>query len=723
MKTRKYTVCRACQAMCGLVVDFEDGRPVATHGDKDNPAYFGFSCIKGREYADDHASPNRLLHSQKRISGDTFAPIGWQDAANEIAGKIAKIIDAHGPDSVALYLGTFGFNNFLTHAFGKAFMAAIGSQMVFNPASIDQPGKAIAGPLHGPWLAGPYRPGEWDGVLLVGTNPLVSMNGGLGMNPARQLHEGKKRGMQLVVIDPRVSESAQKADLHLQCRPGEDAAILAAMARQIIEDGCYDKAFVDSDTKGFDELKAALDPFNPRDVAARAGLTPDEIIAAARMQAAWKKGSVSIGTGPNMAGFGNSAEYLGLVITSLLGHWRRAGEVRANSGVVIKSFPPIAASPGPGPALGYGKKLRIRGLEQTAAGLPTAALPDEILTKGEGQVKALISIGGNPVLTWPDQTKTIEAMKALDLLVSIDPRMSKTSKLADYIIAPKMPYECHGNTSLMEYLGNFVSGWGYQETYGQVSDPILDTPEGSNLCDEYAFLHALAAGLDKPLEVMSLAPVIPAEAFGQTTEIARDKCPSPIEAWDAALKGAPFKPSELHADPDAHKGKIMELNGTPIMEKPEGWAGKLDIANPLLMEELGQVAARLTEPTEATAYPFKLISRRLTEIHNSNWHENASQREKHPHQVAFMNPVDVETLGLSDGDIIEVTSTRATILCVAKEASDIRPGCLSVPHGWAGAEAGGKDGNTNNLIFNDSDYDKHTGIPRMSAIPVQIRAV
>ena len=722
MKTQKHTICRACQAQCGLLLDFEDGQPVATHGDKDNPAYFGYSCIKGRDHADDHFSSNRLMHSQARGADGTFENIAWQDAARQIADRLKPIIDTHGPNSVALYLGTFGFNNFCTHAFAHALMRAIGSQMLFNPASIDQPGKAIAGPLHGPWLAGPYRPGESDGILLVGTNPIVSMNGGLGMNPARMLHEGKKRGMQLVVIDPRKTECAQKADIHLQARPGQDAVILAAMARQIIEDGLYDKSFVAEDTKGLETLTAALAPFNPRDAAARAGITPDEIIAAARMQATWKKASVSVGTGPNMAGFGNITEYMGLVLTSLLGQWRRAGEIRGNSGVFIKPFPPIAATPGPGIALGYGKKLRIRGLEQSAAGLPTAALADEILTEGDGQIKAMFCIGGNPVLTWPDQIKTIEAMKALDLLVCMDPRMSKTAELADYVIAPKMPYEAYGTTALMEYLGNFVAGWGYEQSYGQVSEPVLPVPEGSDLCDEYAFIHALAKDLGTELEVQSLAPVIPAEAAGLTTQIDSGICPTPIEAWDAALKGSAIKPSDAFTDPEARRGKIMEVSGTPIMAKPEGWVGKLDIASPLLMDELAEVAATLTEPFEGDAYPYRLISRRLQQIHNSNWHENTGQRDKLPEQVAFMNPSDLTALNLSDGDAIKVTSARASIECAVQAAEDVRPGCLSVPHGWGGA-VGTLSGNTNQLIYNDRDYDKHTGIPRMSAIPVQIQSL
>ena len=153
----------------------------------------------------------------------------------------------------------------------------------------------------------------------------------------------------------------------------------------------------------------------------------------------------------------------------------------------------------------------------------------------------------------------------------------------------------------------------------------------------------------------------------------------------------------------------MEDNGTPIMAKPDGWVGKLDIASPLLMDELAEVAATLGQPIEEDAYPYRLISRRLQQIHNSNWHENTGQRDKLPEQVAFMNPADLTALSLSDGDTIKVTSARASIECQVQSAEDIRPGCLSVPHGWGGA-VGTLSGNTNHLIYNDRDYDKHTGL-------------
>ncbi|MBI1252132.1 MAG: molybdopterin-dependent oxidoreductase [Alphaproteobacteria bacterium] len=727
---REHVICRACHAQCGLIVDFDaEGRPVATHGDKNNPAYAGYSCIKGRELANYHAFSTRLTHTMKRRPDGGHDPVPWRDAARDVAARTQEIIDQHGPNSVAIYIGTFGYNTFPAQAFMLAFMKAIESPMVFTSVTIDQPGKGVASALHGAWLAGSYRHHEWDGLMLVGTNPVVSMLGGVGMNPHKNLHDAKQRGMKLIVIDPRVTDVAKRADLHLQCRPGEDSAILACIARQIIEEGLYDKAFVQEETEGFAALKAAVAPFTPERVAVRAGVPAEQLVEAARMYASFKKGDVSCGTGANMSGFGNSAEYMARVLMSLMGHWRRAGELKRNVGVLIKGFPAMAASPGSAAAWGFGTKLRVRGLEECTSGLPTGALADEILTPGPGQIKALFVLGGNPMLAWPDQIKTFEAMKALDLLVCFDPRMSKTGLLADYVVAPKIHYETHGTTALNEFLGNFGGGWGYEEPYAQVSDPILPTPPGSDLCEEYEFIHAMAGAMGRDLSVKTMAILNPAEADAHRTRFkAGEPTPDPLTAWDAVLNGAPISFRDVRADPDAFKGKVFDRQAAVVQPRPADWTGRLNIGNPAMMEELNDAALRLGKSAETDDFPYRVISRRLSDILNSTWHEDPVQRSRVPHHPAFMNPADMAAIGVQEGDIVELESARASIQCVAVEAPDVRAGCLSVPHAWGtnpdeAEDPLGAGGNTGRLSFNDRDFDKRTGIPLMSAIPVRVRAV
>lgn len=725
---RKHVICRACHAQCGLIVDFENGKPIATHGDKDNPAYAGFSCSKGRDLMNYHSFPSRLRHSQKKTH-DGHEPLSWGTAAREVASRLKTIVREHGPESVALYIGTFGYNTFPAQAFALAFMKAIESPMVFTSVTIDQPGKAIAAALHGVWLAGGYRHKEWDGLLVMGSNPLVSMLGGVGMNPAKNLHEAQKRGMKLIVIDPRITETAKKADLHLQCKPGFDAAILACIAREIIAGGLYDTDFVKKETQGFEALKNAIAPFSPESVGGLVGLDPADLIKAAQMYSSFNKADVSLGTGPNMSGSGNASEYLGKVIMTLMGHWRRAGETKKNVGVFVNGFPPIAGGSGSMPATGFGKKLRVRGLEESIAGLPTGALADEILMPGNGQIKALLVLGGNPMLAWPDQFKTFEAMKALDLLVSFDPRMTKTGVLSDYVIAPKIHYERYSTSTPNEILGNFGNGWGYEDTYGQICDPILDVPERSDLCEEQEFFHALAQELNLDLTINSMAFVDPEQAAqNQTVITTGEPMLDPVSVWDAILKGSPVSYREAREDPESFKGKIFDRKSDVIQSRPDDWAGYLNIGHPVMMADLNRFAQQLTKNDDIDEYPYRLISRRLKDTLNSAWHESSDLKKRMPHHPAYINPIDMEKIGLTGGDIVEIQSERASIKCVTVSAPDVRQGCLAVPHGW-GTNPDEKDdplkagGNTGRLSFNDKNFDPLTGIPIMSAIPVRLSRV
>lgn len=722
-RTVRHTICRACHAQCALLAEVEDGRPVKLYGDKDNPIYHGFSCIKGRELAAYHTAPSRLLRSLKRGADGALAPIGSGALIEDMADRIAAIVDRHGPRAVALYIGTHGYNNFASSAFANAFMDAIGSPMKFTSVTIDQPGKAVSLMLHGPWLAGAPTIEHWDVLTLIGSNPIVSMNGGLGMNPARQLHRARQRGMKLVVIDPRRTDCAEQADLHLAVRPGEDAPVLAAIARLLIEDGAYDHAFVAAEAEGLAALRAAVAPFTPEMAGQRSGIEPDQIRAAARMIGQARRGAFSAGTGPNMAGHGNLVEYFVKVLTTLRGFWRREGDVVANPGVLIKPAPAIAASPGPGRAWDLGVDLRVRGLSQCAAGLPTAGLAEEILTPGEGQVKALIVLGGNPVLAWPDQIKTVEAMKALELLVCFDPRVSATARLAHYVVAPKLPLEVCGPTALNEMVGNFGPGWGYHRPYAQWAEPLTEPPHGADVLEEWQVFHGLATRLGLTLQIAPSSLLDPAEAAANRTTVPPG---APLEAhdvWAMLLKGSPVP---FEAVRRAEAGQLFERPEVRVQPKPAGWAGRLDIGSAPMMDELRAIAAEA--PPAADPFPFRLISRRMRDVLNSSWHEHDKLRRQHATNPAFLNPADMAALGLADGDIVEIESGRAAIRGVAQAADDVRTGCVSMTHAWGGAPGEDDDpriagANTGRLTAVDQDFDPYTGMPRMSAIPVRLKAI
>ena len=497
-------ICRFCHAFCAMDVHIDDGRIVKLIGDKNNPVYHGYSCIKGRNYHEWHYSDSRIKRPLRLTRSGNFEEVELDTAFNDVAAKLQSIVAANGPRSVAMYSGTFSHfcvGGVMTR---HAFMDAIGSPMRFSNATIDQPGKPIAMALHGRWGAGPEAFADSSVCMLVGANPLVSMWGGIpAFNPARRLHRARQRGLQLIVIDPRRTECAKKAAIHLQCLPGFDSEIVAAMIRTIISEKLYDAEFLDAEVDGFDELKDAVEPFSPRSVARAAGIDPDDLVAAARMFATAGSGNATGGTGSNMSPNGTLLEYLLLCLNTLCGRWVKSGEPVRNLGVLFRMYSGHARAEKPRPGYGFGEQLRVRDLQDTAAGLPTAALPDEILTPGPGQVKALFVVGGNPLAAFPNRSKVEKALESLELLVVIDPHLSATAEHADYVFGPKFGFEIPAISFANEGMVTYGLSIGFQEPYAQYQPALIEPPEDSQVVEGLAGLlrnrasHGPAAQLSR----------------------------------------------------------------------------------------------------------------------------------------------------------------------------------------------------------------------------------
>ena len=318
---------------------------------------------------------------------------------DEIAASLTRIVDEHGPLAVALYSGTFGLANALTAPLTNAFREALGNPRGWVATSIDQPGKTIAQGLMGVWMALHQGPATADVCMIIGSNPLISIAAGLPQaDPRKWLHDAKQRGFKLIVIDPRRHETASQADIYLQPKPAEDIAIVGGMIRLIVDEGLYDHEFVAAETQGLDELRRAVDPFDPATVAQRADIPVDDFVAAARLFATAGRGVAVAGTGPGMSSArGTLLEYMILALNALCGRYLRAGELVWNPGTLVEPVPRFAQASGPFPAYGFEPKLRVRGLGDTLVGPSTAAIADEILEPGQDQIRALISCGGNPL--------------------------------------------------------------------------------------------------------------------------------------------------------------------------------------------------------------------------------------------------------------------------------------------------------------------------------------
>jgi anaerobic selenocysteine-containing dehydrogenase len=712
-------------------MDIEDGRVTKLIGDKDDPSSHGYTCAKGRDLAGHLYNPHRLLHPLRRNEHGDHDRISPDVAVAEVAERLQAIVDQHGPSSVALYTGTYGLIPPAT-MLAPAFMRALGSPMSFGCGSIDQPGKFIAAALHGTWRGGHTSFEDAEAWLFVGTNPLVSKLGGVPtVNPGYHMHRAKKRGIRLVVIDPRRSEIAKKAHVHLQPIPGQDAAVLAGMVRVVLEEGLHDDKFVDENAAHLDELRSHVDPFTPALVAERAGIDAEALVEAARVFASARTAGANAGTGANMAGHGALVEYLMSCLVTLCGFRPRAGDPVRHPGVLVPRGPRRAQPSAPVPAWGYGHRLHTRGLTMMACGMPTGVLADEMLLEGEGRVRALICIGGNPLMAWPDQLKTRAALESLDLLVVLDPKLNQTARLADYVIAPKLVPEIPTMTYDFEELDVHAPGWGHPVPYAAHRVPLIDPPEGSELLEDWEFLFRLGQRMGLELVVTTGSTYKEGDPPPEPVPLDMQRPPSTDDLFDILTRNARIPLDEVRKH---QAGRLYEDPDTVVLAREPECEARLELADPVMMAQLDRALS--DEPGTDASLPFRLISRREGDTLNSQGRDQPKLSRGRPHNPAYMHPDDLARLGIEVGSIIAIRSRRATIHAVAQAEDALRPGVVSMAHCYgldldslgASADPGVPEPyssglHTGALVSAELDHiEDYTGLPRMSAIPVDVSA-
>ncbi|BBY26736.1 molybdopterin-containing oxidoreductase family protein [Mycolicibacterium sediminis] len=723
-------ICRICSAHCGVLATVTDGRLTKVTGDPENPMFKGYTCAKGRALPDIHNNPRRLLVSQKRGTDGTYEAIGAERAMDEIAVELQQLIDEHGPRSVAMYLGTNGLPYPASALMANAFIRAIESPMFFTANTIDQPGKQIALAAHGHWLGGDVDFHTADSWMLIGTNPLVSKAIGIpGQNPGQGLRTAITRGMQLIVVDPRRSQTAARAAIHIQPRPGEDVSIVAGMIKIILDEMLYDADFVAENASGLTELAAAVAGFTSGYVARRADIPERQLIDAARLFATHgeRRGMVNAGTGANFAAHGSLLEYLCLCLTTICGRWQRAGEPVLRPNTLMPAFVAKAQPHPPYEGWGYGEKLRVRDLTDTVAGMPTAALADEILLPGDGQVKALICIGGNPMAAWPDQRKTLRALESLDLLVTLDTEMSLTSRLADYVIAPMMQMETPAMTMGSELIKYYTSGTGIPAPYGQYVPRIVDPPPGSDLTEEWQFFLGLTKRMNLDLwfvnffgggggRFMESPPAI-INMNGETTLTTE-------EVFEQMCAGSRIPFDEVRRHPH---GKIYDVDDV-VAERDADCTARLDLANAFMIDDLGAVLAEDFATARADSeYPFRLIPRRHGSFMNSSGTNLPTLNRGKAYNPAYMHPDSIAALGLASGDLVTVTSPHDGIPSVVEADDTLRRDVIAMHHAFGGlpaedAEVLDRGSNVGRLVPTDVEFDPITGLPRQGNIPVRVTA-
>lgn len=701
------TFCRFCHANCAMLVDVEDGRVVEVRGDPEDPVYGGYTCMKGRELPDSHNAAHRLTRSLVRGADGEFRETPMAEALAFVGDGLRRIIDAHGPHAVALFMGSGGYQNSAAWAATEALARAIGTRNFYTSVTLDQPAKVFTTARYGKWMGGANLFSEADVAFLVGNNPIVSHYSPPGgvppFSPSRRIRDRKAAGMKLIVADPRLAEVGLLADIYLPVKPGEDPALLAGMLRVIIREGLYDRNFVAAHVDGFEALRDAVEPFTPEVAAARAGVEAEQLVKAARMFAGAQRGCAVTGTGPEMAGNGTLTEYLVTAMNMLCARFQQEGEKAAIPRVFTPATPrkaqvapktPLYGAPGM-------PKSRFRGLGHLGVEMPCNVLADEILTPGEGQIRALISVGGNPEVGFPNQLKMRRALEALELFVQIDPWMSASAKRATVVLAPKQCLEREDINNLSE--------WWHEEPYARYVEAVAKAP--GDVIDEYEMMWHLA----KHLGLQLTLPGGP---------VPMDSCPAKVEFLDLMTAGCLVPPSRVREDARARGGAAVVYSDLhPIVEPADPDAAeKFDLAAGGMP---GALTRYLSDEARAAGFDFRLISRRSKARFNSIGHPLERLRARAKTNPAYIHPEDLAALGIADGAIVEIRSAHATIHGVAKASDRVRRGIVSMAHAFGDADAGKDDvlekgASTNRLTSDEVDYDPITGQALQSAIPVRV---
>jgi anaerobic selenocysteine-containing dehydrogenase len=711
MLETKKTFCRVCHAACPMEIDVEDGkRIVAVRGDRTDPLFEGYTCIKGRQLADQFHSPSRIRSPLKRTISGTYEEARSEQVLDEIAEQIQKIVEKYGPRSVATYIGTGAYQNSIGVPVASAWHKGFDSPSFYTSLTIDQPAHRSSLLRLGSWEAGWQNFTDADVLLAVGYNPLVSSYGpasGLqGTNPFVKLREAKKRGLKLIVIDPRRSELATQADVWLQVKPGEDPTLLAAMIGYILNNDLHDKSFCGQyvDQKQLGRLKEVCSAFTISYAADRCEVSPDDIRLAAETFASGPKGTAGSGTGPNMAPHGTLMESLVLTLNVLCGRVLREGETlespyMLSPGDTRRAQVTAPSSPTPG------APHRVRGLSGLPGEMLTNALNDEILLEGDGQVRALIVSGGNPIQAWPDQHKTLQALESLDLLVVIDHRMTSTAQLADYVIAPRLQLEREDVPNVMDRR--------FPAVYTNYTERVIHTND--DVLNEWEVFVGIAKRNETKIELPGGELPIHENLTDSTViDYVFGNARLPMHKWRENKR-------TIHDNP------IRVLSGDPNND------ARFAVCPTDVFDELSDVhkessGTELLDTFDKSQYPYLLVGRRLKHALNSLGSELPGLAKVATTNYVYVNPDDLIELQATDGDLLKISSPRSSVVGVIESDPDIKRGVVSMSHSWGGISLTDEKvrdigSPTNRLVSSDSGYDRITGLPIMSAIPVSIIAI
>ena len=727
-----YRACNLCEAICGLAITYRIGpggtEIVSIAGDKDDPFSRGHICPKAVGLKDIYQDPNRLKHPLKRIVADdgaiSWLEIGWEQAFDEVAGRLRQIRAEFGPNAIGVYAGNPSVHNSGTFMAAPGFIKALGTRNLFSASSVDQfPHHFAAWHLFGHPLLMPVpdidRTDYW---LIIGGNPIAS-NGSIMTAPdvANRLKAIQQRGGKVIVIDPRRTETANRANGHHFIRPGTDVYLLLAMVQTLFAENLVCSGRLAAFTDGFDTLQKAVAEFTPDAVAPLTGIPADTIGQLTREFAGVERAACYGRVGVSVQEFGGLCLWLINVVNLLTGNLDEPGGMMFTS-PAIDVLGSANANGTPKLYQRYDRfRSRVSNRPEFMGELPVSCLAEEILTEPVSEklpnpewprIRAMVTSCGNPVLSTPNGRRLDEAFDTLDFMVSVDIFLNETTRHADYILPPATGLETAHYDLTFHALAI--------RNTTRYSVPMIDKAPGAKY--DWELFEELRLRLETDL-------------YDSATAL---KPQDPAVKLDKGLRYGPYGNASANATG-------FDLSLPVLLDHPHGidlgplqsqLPGRLMTENQRInltpapfLDDLVRVRERLQAPKPADG-ELVLISRRHLRDNNS-WMHNVHRLVKGPNRCTLqINPADARRLGIETGKLVRVRSRVGQVELPAEVSVDMMPGVVCMPHGYGHNRPGVRldvarqyAGVSINDLTDETFMDELTGNAALSGVPVMVEGL
>ncbi|WP_280317197.1 molybdopterin oxidoreductase family protein [Nocardia wallacei] len=665
--------CTLCEAHCGILVTVEGDRVARIEGNPEDVLSQGYICPKATAMGGLHHDPDRLRTPVRRV-GDGFEPIGWDEAFREIGRRLRAIRREHGPSAIAMYLGNPAAHS-SSVLYGALLRMALLTRNFYTASSIDQfPQEFAAWRMFGSNVLMPIADiDRTDRLVILGANPAVSNGSVTTMPNAKQrIKDVRGRGGKVVVIDPRRTETARLADEHMAVVPGGDVHLLLAVLHVLATENLCDEAAIRRQCAGWDELRALVADFTPELAAPHAGVDAETIRRFAREHAAARSAVLYARIGVCQQVTGTLTHWLVNTINAVTGNLDRAG------GQMFSTPPVDAPRVGKYLPMAHGAWTDRSGRYKSfRSELPVAALADEILTEGEGQVRAMITYAGNPVLSTPQAGRLDAALESLDFYVAVDMYITETTRHADIILPPVSPLE-REDVNLLFPVFSVRNNLRYDaRVFEPPADGLEDWQILARMITEVVPLPARRLtsralnGVFERLSPLRLGALgIAAGPYGVLRRGRKGLRVKDVREAPGGVDLGPLRP------------RLPKLIGTRDR--------RVRIAPPDFVTAARAIVddVRQAPPAGPEGYDLRLIGRRHLRSNNSWLHNVPAMVKGRDRCTVLVHPADADPRGLAAGDPVTVSSTTGSIVVTVEISDDIRPGTVAIPHGWGHSEPG-----------------------------------